>query len=153
MPAHPAMLQLSPEQSCQSGSHPGAPAFCEPFTGLVNEATAGADTYASCDTKVSNPGTTLTCFSLSVCMSSVISSTRKRTLTGFDPFRSFCFSYCGNMYLWQEKVWGTTGLPSWHSQPCASTEHSASRVEQLLAAARNVCPVPLSVQAAWASSA
>lgn len=72
-----------------------APAFCEPFTGPAREATAGAGTYASCDAKVSSLDTTLTCFSLSICMSSLINSTKKRTLIAFDPFRSFCLSHCG----------------------------------------------------------
>lgn len=29
---------------------------------------------------------------------------KKEHLTGFDPFRSFCLSYCSNTYLCQEQV-------------------------------------------------
>lgn len=147
MPAHPAMLQLCPAQSFQSGSHPVTPAFCEPFTALMSEATAGADTCASCDAEVSNPGTTLPCFSSAFARQVSLAWPEKEHVTGLDPFRSFCLSYCGNTYLWQEQVWGDKGfLAGIPSLVCSWAFCLQGRVA---AGCSSECEPTASVSAGW----
>lgn len=97
-PARTAVLWQCPAKPLQSGSCPGAPPACR-TSKRRSQLELTPMPAATQKRAILAPGTSLTCSSLGVCTSSLIISTRKATLTGFDPFGSFCFSCCGNAYL------------------------------------------------------